>query len=68
MRIVNIAGGLGNQMFQYAFAIMLQKRYPSEQVMIDISHYKWLMFKRVLFRSQPLQVADVQTFRFCQPA
>ena len=46
MRIVNIAGGLGNQMFQYAFALMLKQHYPDEQVMVDISHYNSLMFKR----------------------
>ena len=28
MKIVNIAGGLGNQMFQYAFAVSLQERFP----------------------------------------
>lgn len=45
MRIVNIAGGLGNQMFQYAFALMLKEHFPDEQVMIDTQHYHTLMFK-----------------------
>ena len=46
MRIVNIAGGLGNQMFQYAFALMLKKHFPEEEVLVDIHHYNSLMFKK----------------------
>lgn len=46
MKIVNIAGGLGNQMFQYAFAVSLQERFPDEQVYIDTQHYHTLFFKR----------------------
>ena len=39
MKIVNIIGGLGNQMFQYALAIVLQQKHPDEAVFIDISHF-----------------------------
>ena len=39
MKIVNIIGGLGNQMFQYALALSLQHRYPDEDIRIDISHF-----------------------------
>ena len=39
MKIVNIIGGLGNQMFQYALAIALQHKYTNEQIKIDISHF-----------------------------
>ncbi len=40
MRIVRIFGGLGNQMFQYAFAIALKFRYRQEVVRYDASCMK----------------------------
>lgn len=45
MRIINITGGLGNQMFQYAFALALKNRYPQEKICVDIQHYKSIFFK-----------------------
>ena len=35
MKIVNIDGGLGNQMFKYAFALVLREKHPNEIVYID---------------------------------
>lgn len=40
MKVVNIAGGLGNQMFQYAFALSIKHHYPNDIVYIDTHHYK----------------------------
>lgn len=40
MKIVNIIGGLGNQMFQYAFALAWKTRNPHEKVFVDTQHYK----------------------------
>ncbi len=31
MKIVNIDGGLGNQMFKYAFALVLQQKHPESE-------------------------------------
>ncbi len=38
MKIINIIGGLGNQMFQYAFALSLKNK-TKEEVKIDISSF-----------------------------
>ena len=46
MKIVQIRGGLGNQMFQYAFAVALQQKYPSQDVLIDIQPFKNAIVKR----------------------
>ena len=47
MKIVNITGGLGNQMFQFAFALSLRNRYPDEEIYIDTQHYNSIFFKHV---------------------
>lgn len=39
MKVVNIIGGIGNQMFQYAFALALKQKYPDEDVKLDTSHF-----------------------------
>ena len=39
MIIVKFCGGLGNQMYQFAMLIALQKKYPKQEIKADISHY-----------------------------
>lgn len=46
MKIVNIIGGLGNQMFQYAFALALQKKHREHVVKIDTSHFNYIFIKK----------------------
>lgn len=45
MKIVNVIGGLGNQMFQVAFAIVLKEKYPNEEVLIDTQQFKFPIIK-----------------------
>ena len=40
MKIVNIIGGLGNQMFQFALYLALRNRFPSEEIKIFTGAYK----------------------------
>lgn len=46
MKIVNIIGGLGNQMFQYAFALALQDKHKDDIVKIDTSHFNYIFIKK----------------------
>ena len=40
MIIVRYRGGLGNQMFQYAFQLSLERTYGKENVCADLNHYR----------------------------
>lgn len=46
MKVVNIIGGLGNQMFQYAFALALQEKHKEEIIKIDTSHFNYIFIKK----------------------
>lgn len=40
MIIVRLIGGLGNQMFQYAFALVCKELFPQEEIKIDVTAFK----------------------------
>ena len=40
MKIVNILGGLGNQMFEYAMFLALKKAHPDEKIMCCTRSFK----------------------------
>ena len=41
MRLIKVTGGLGNQMFIYAFYLRMKKRYPKVRIdLSDMMHYK----------------------------
>lgn len=46
MKIVNVIGGLGNQLFQYAFAVALKVHNPDENILLDTSHFHSVFFKK----------------------
>jgi len=39
MKVVKIKGGIGNQLFQYAFARSLQEKYTDQTVLLDNSYF-----------------------------
>jgi hypothetical protein len=39
MIIVHFAGGLGNQIYQYAFFLCLQKKYPNQEIKADLEQF-----------------------------
>ncbi len=63
MKIVNIIGGLGNQMFQCAFAIALKEKHPLDDVKLDISHFNGYGLHNgyeisSVFSNYPLPIAE----------
>ena len=44
---VKFSGGLGNQMFQYAFLSMLERKYPSYEIKAEVSYYLKKIFSTI---------------------
>lgn len=68
MKTVNVIGGLGNQMFQCAFAIALKHRYPDDDVRLDISHFNGYGLHNGfevpdVFRNYPIGIASAAECR-----
>ena len=71
MRIINIKGGLGNQMFQYAFACKLKQLYPNEKILLDLTDFKgygWHVYElKYVFDVQFPVANPLQICRFRAP-
>lgn len=39
MIVVRFTGGLGNQMFIYALSLIIQQRFPDEEIYADLTRY-----------------------------
>jgi len=60
---VRMRGGLGNQMFQYAYALALRERYPDAEIWLDTREYR--TYKRRVFELADF-VLDRDTFLFSE--
>lgn len=71
MRIVRIQGGLGNQMFQYAFACKLKHLFPNESVLLDVSSFRSNGLRRFelkdVFNVSIPCANPIQLLRFAMP-
>lgn len=48
LKIVKLKAGLGNQMFQYAFYLLLKSEYNCSNVLIDTSYYDNIGYRKYL--------------------
>lgn len=67
MKVVNVIGGLGNQMFQYAFALSL-KNFYNDDIFLDIHHFKGYKLHngfeiKNLFPNANLEIIDTEKLK-----
>lgn len=62
-KVVKLKGGLGNQMFQYAFAIALEQQWHDE-ILLDFSYFKETSIENSIIRPYELGVFQGE----CKPA
>ena len=53
---IKMSGGLGNQLFCYAFYLRMQQQFPTEQIEIDYSNYKYCKFHNGLRLAQVFDI------------
>lgn len=59
MKIVNIIGGLGNQMFCYAFALALRTKFD-EKIKVDISHFNKYNLHNGFLVNEIFKIDDIE--------
>lgn len=72
MIILNLKDGLGNQLFEYAYALNLQRMYPNEEIVVNPYIYRKKSYKGYSFpyfklskRIKEVEPAKQQWWYFC---
>ena len=59
---VRISDGLGNQIFQYAFAKTIQLKFKTEVSLEHVSHYRDIYSLKILFFGKPENLPSIDKF------
>lgn len=66
MKVLRIASGLGNQMFEYALYLQLKKMYPDEKLYVDTMYYEIFNYPREIEAIFNLDFSESDIYKRCQ--